>query len=837
MSIPLKLAASELRHGWKHFAVFLMCLVLGVSIMASVNTLGSVVKNSLQDQAKSLLGGDMEIKIKGVAATPEQVEFFKIYGKISYVATLRSMLHFNDSNTLIEIKAVDRNYPLTGALLLDDAQNDNAFAGNGIAIDPILLSQLDMKIGDEVKIGNGTYVVNATIKSEPDRAMQIFTFGPRVMMSQTSLVKSGLVSTFSLVDHRYRVQTPANIVANDAYEESVEEELKAKFSDTSWRVGTGTDGNGMLNRFLDQLIAFMTLSGLSTFLIAGIGIGSSVRAYLNKKSQTIAVLKVQGAKRKTVFAAYALVIGGLSIAGGLVGVAISAVITTSFMPLLGEVLPSVKGQSGVYLPASLLALWYGILIAYLFSVPALFSAINVRPSVLFRSKTAVLPFDETWPSKLTVVVLAVLLFATLFINAEDKQFITGTVVVIIAAFGVFGLCTRGVIAAAKKIHVKTPWLKMALGNMHRPGSSTGTVIYAIGISLTVLIALTLTEANFQARIKQLLNEKAPSLFMIDIQPHQKTEILGLLHQYSLAEDVMLYPMVRGRITHLAGRPVADVEVDADISWAVRGDRGLSYGAKPPKNANIVEGEWWPEDYIGEPLLSVDERFLSGMDVDIGDTITVRILGQDITAKITSARKIDYSSFQLNFSMMLSPGVIEDFPHTSLATIYLDKSKDQEFELATRIARDFPGITAIRTKEVLALVQTIVQHIATALRVTVAISLLAGLLVLISALSATINQRMYDIAILKVLGAKRSDILKSCTAEWMMLALITSSIAVAIGTVGAYLINSRLRGQEFYFMPGVVAATVVACIIVIWVIGYVGNRRLFNFHPASLLRNE
>jgi putative ABC transport system permease protein len=264
---------------------------------------------------------------------------------------------------------------------------------------------------------------------------------------------------------------------------------------------------------------------------------------------------------------------------------------------------------------------------------------------------------------------------------------------------------------------------------------------------------------------------------------------------------------------------------------------LSYSVNPPKNANIVKGKWWDKNYKGKPLVSVDARFLKGMGIDIGSMLTVSILGEEITAEIASAREIDYSTFQMNFAMMFSSGAIEEFPYTSLATIHLDTSSDKEFELVGKIAKDFPSVTAIRTKEVVELVQNVMQHIATALSVTVAISLFAGVIVLTSALSATIEQRMYDVAILKVLGASKSDILKSCTAEWMLLALSASVIASSIGTLGAFLINSRLRGQEFFIMPEVTLTTIAACVVIIWIIGYFGNLRLFNFRPATLLRNE
>lgn len=836
--LSLKIAMHELRHGWRHFSVFVACLVLGVAIMASINTLGATIKTSLNNEAQSLLGGDMEIHIRGVEATQKQREFIAKYGNVSYVATLRSMLHSGDQHTLVEIKAIDENYPLIGTLDFNETvSKEDVFSNNGIAVDSILLSQLGLTLGDIVKIGESDYTIRATIKTEPDRAVQIFSFGPRVMMSHASLAQSKLVSTFSLVEHRYRVVTPGSTILDTKYEKQIEGELQAAFPDTSWQVSIGTDGNTTLKRFLDQLLAFMTLSGLSTFLIAGIGIGSSVRAYLEKKSQTIAVLKVQGASRKTVLSTYASVIGILALSGGIMGVVIAMVATTTLMPLLAAVLPAIKGQNRIHLSASLLALWYGVLISYLFSIPALLSAVNVRPSLLFRSKIAALRFQNDKTVRIAIAIFSTLLLITLFINASDKIFITGAILVIMIAFALFGLCTLFVRKLTRTIHVRKPWLKLALGNIHRPGSATGTVIFAIGISLTVLIALTLTEANFQARIQQLMEEKAPSLFLIDIQPHQKDDIQKLLLEYASPEKVMLYPMVRGRITAIAGAPVDETKIDDDIQWAVSGDRGLSYSDSPPPNAKFTKGGWWPEDYKGKPLLSVDERFLGGMGIDIGDTITVTILGEELTATIASAREIDYSTFQMNFAMMFSPGVIEEFPHTSLATIHLDKNNDKEFELVARIAKDFPSVSAFRTKEVVQLVQNITQHIATALRITVAISLLAGLLVLTSALSATIQQRLYDVAILKVLGIRRKDILKSCTAEWMLLALITSVIAASIGTFGAWLINSRLRGQEFYFMPHVTLVTILACVLVIWIIGYSGNRRLFSFRPSSLLRNE
>lgn len=849
--LAFKLAKLELRRGFGHFAVFIACLMLGVIVMASVNTFGSIVKSSLKNEAQSLLGGDIEISVRGVRPSEEQEEFLKKYGSLSSVSTLRSMLHYKDQHKLVEIKAIDENYPLLGEFSFNEITNKSAISENkqNIAVDKILLVELNLKIGDEVKIGTANYKIIASVKNEPDKAVQIFTFGPRVFMSHEALKESGLASIFSLIEYRYRILVPDNIIADDKYEKQIEAELQKKYPNISWRVKTGTDGNNALKRFFDQLLAFMSLSALATFLISGIGIGSSVRAYLSKKIQTIAVLKVQGATSVVIFFTYVFVLAFLLLFAGTIAALIAMLITSFSLPLLSEILPSLKGSTGIDLKQSLLAIWYGILIAYLFSIPAILSAINIRPALLFRSKMGIFKISHNKTMIMATIFIMLLLIATLFINANDYLFMAATIILIIVAFVLFAICNFFVTFLAKKLHFRKLWLKMAISNIHRPGATTGTVIFAIGISLTVLIALILTEANFQARINKLIEEKAPSLFMIDIQPHQKEPLTKLLLQYAQQDHVMLFPMLRGRITQINNVAVDKVKIDDDIDWAVKGDRGISYSDMPPPNANIVKGKWWDRDYQGEALLSVDVRFLKGMGVDIGDTITVNILGEEIKAKIASAREIDYSTFQMNFAMILSPNVIKDLPHTNLATIYLPTNKIQpnnqrmensqnlEFELVAKIAKDFPGVTTIRTKEVVQMVQNIMKNIGIALRITVAISLFAGILVLVSALGATINERIYDVAVLKVLGARRTDILKSCSTEWIILAIITSLISAILGSTFAFLINLRIKGQEFYIMPEVTIATIAISVAIIWLVGYFGNRSLFAVRPSGYLRNE
>lgn len=824
-----RLAWRELRQGWRHFATFLACLVLGVCVITTIGTIAATVEDSLDSEAASLLGGDIEVGLRSYPFTAEHIAYLESYGALSHVATMRGMLRSGEGNPLlVELKAVDDAYPLLGELVITGAPLDDRH----IAVDQSLLDQMGISVGAEVTLGQAEYTIGAVLEREPDRVVQIFTFGPRVMMTHAALARSGLTSGYSLVDNDYR------LVFNDKTRlQGFEAALKTQFPDMPWRVKTGTDGNRSVERFLDQLTLFLTLSGLATFLIGGIGIGSAVHAYMAKKAETIAVMKTLGASRGTILRVYALVVGLLTLLGSAIGIALSAAMAAAFMPFVGQFFP-VHGGAALDAGAAALAAWFGLLISYLFSLPALVGALEVKPSLLFRSGLEMVRLSASRIVWLLGALLTALLLGTLLLTSSDVLFIGGFVGVALLSFIVFGLATWLVKYAARRIKVRKPWLRLALGNLHRTGSTAGTVVLAIGVSLTVLIAITLTEANFQGKITRVVEADAPTLFMIDIQPEQVDGLRGMLQATHGAREIMTFPMVRGRIVELNGQPVSPDDVKEDVRWAVHGDRGLSYGAEPPENADIVEGEWWPADYAGEPLVSIDERFLDGMGLKLGDSITLDILGERVVAKVASARRMDYTTFQMNFALMLSPGVIDDFPQTYLGTVHLDTDGQTKAQTIRSIADTFPNVTTIHTTEAVARVKEILGHIAMALRITVLVSLLAGLLVLSSALSAMLGYRLYDTAVLKVLGARRRDILRAYTTEWMLLALVTSCIAGGIGTFGAWLIHQRFPGDTpFAPMPAVLLGTAASCVAVIWLVGWLGNRQVFRLRPAGLLRNE
>lgn len=378
----LKLAWRELRQGWRHFATFLACVVLGVLVIATIGTLSAAVQSALSSEAGALLGGDVEASVNGVEATPEQRAILSEYGRISHVATMRAMARENESPQVVELKAVDEAYPLLGSLKLSPSIRLDA---QTVAVDHSLLDQLNLRLGDRIFIGKTDFTIGATIAREPDRVVQVFALGPRVMLSHEALKRTGLVAGYSIVRHRYRIA-----MANAQRISELKTIIRTRFPAGQWQLKTGTDGNEAVERFLEQLTLFLTLSGLATFLIGGIGIGSSIHAYMTKKTETIAVMKTLGASRGMILRLYAAVVGVLTLAGALLGLALSAIVAAIFMPLVARFLP--VAETLVLDPhTATLAVWYGLLISYLFSLPALLGALHVRPALLFRYGAAHMP--------------------------------------------------------------------------------------------------------------------------------------------------------------------------------------------------------------------------------------------------------------------------------------------------------------------------------------------------------------------------------------------------------------------------------------------------------------
>lgn len=846
-SLAFRFAVRELRGGMRGFRIFLACIIIGVAAIAGAASLNQSVKAGIQADARPLLGGDLQIDNDTYPATEEQIAAMKQGGDVAALIQMRSMARVENAagevgtRGLIELKAVDELYPLYGELILSPAgpltEALNAREGiYGAAIDPALLTRLQVNVGDRIKIGEATFEVRATIAQEPDRAISFTTIGPRVLMSHEALKATELVQPGSLVEHEYNIRVTGGETATE-----VRERLEADFPNAGWRIRGLDRAAAGLDRFLDNVTLFLTLVGLTALLTGGIGVANAVRAHLMGRLNTIATLKCLGAPADTIFAIYLIQLSFLAMVGIVIGLAIGAAIPFAAASALGDTLP-VAAKFGLYPIALLQAGIFGVLTAALFALWPLARARDIPPVALFRN---VLADDGRWPRgkyMVAIVLVGLALAGFTIATAERPDYAAAFVGGSAVAMVLFGFAAKGVMRFAARMTqgrnsptAGRPSLRLAFANLYRPGSPTTSVVLSLGLGLSVLVAIALLESNLNQQLADGLPSDAPSMFFVDIQPHQEELFRKTVTTAPGVNKVTTAAMIRARVTMVNELTAEEHQEKNGQSWLLRGDRGISYSETLPENVRLTEGAWWPENYEGENLVSLDSDGAAAANLKLGDLITVSVLGREVTGKIASFRDIRWQSGAMNFGIIFSPNALRGAPAMFLATLNTDAGVEEKIE--TSVLNAMPNVTVVQVRAALESLKNVIETLSIAVRLTAGVALVAGALVLAGAIAAGHSRRIYESIVLKVLGATRSDVLKAFVFEYMLLGLATGLIAAFVGSLAAFGVVSGLMEIDWSLDIGVIVTVILACIAVTLLAGFTGTWRAMGMKAAPLLRNE
>ena len=848
LGLSWRFARRELRGGLRAFRVFLACLALGVGGVAAVGSIVAAIQQGLSEEGARLLGGDLEVELTYRFAEPEERAALEALGEVSEIVDFRGMARTIDGDSaLAQVKAVDGIYPLYGAPVLEPAISlEEALAVGpdgraGAVAEPALITRLGLEIGGPVRLGDATFTLRAAIKSEPDRVAGGLNFGPRFLISSEVLESTGLVQPGTLYETNYRVAVAPGVGTIG----DIRSDLQDRFPDAGWRLRDRSNGAPGVARFVNRLGAFLTLVGLAALAVGGVGVGASVRNYLDGKTETIATLKTLGADGATIVTTYLLQIGVLAALGIAIGLALGAGIPLALAPILAERLP-VPARFGVYPEPLIEAAIYGGLAALLFALWPLARAREVRAAGLFRDLVAPAR-DLPRPAYLVAItLLSVALGGAAILFTGAGWLAVGFVVGVIGALAALTLAAFGVSALARWLartrlgRGRLP-LRLALASVGGPtgagaGETRGAVL-ALGLGLTVLCAIGLVDHNLRRLVSETLPENAPAYFFIDIQDAQLTEFLEKAEAQPGVETIETAPMLRGVITKINDIPAKEwmqrPEVDEGFGWVLRGDRGVTYSAAPPKGAEITEGEWWPEEYSGPPLVSFGEEQGKGLGLKLGDRITVNVLGRELTAEIASFRKVEFRDMGINFLMLFNPSTLRGAPHVHIATLYGEEPKPGAY--LREIANAFPAVSAIRVEDAAASFAEILRDVALAARAGAVATLITGLVVLIGAAAAGQRRQIYDAAILKTLGATRRSLLAAMTLRSALLGAAAGLVALIAGGAAAWAVMFWVMEADFVFDPVTAASILIGGVVATLIAGAVFAAGPLSSRPAQVLR--
>lgn len=790
-----RFARRELRGGLRGFRVFLGCVILGIAAIAGIGTIRESIATGLAQEGARLLGGDAEIELTyRFASAGEQAWMSANAETVSEIVDFRSMaVTPQGARGLTQVKAVDSAYPLIGTLSLDPEMPVGQALNPvgplpGAVIHPLLADRLDLSPGDTFRLGRQDFRLTALIQDEPDNATAGFGLGPRTIVATRALDRSGLLGPGTLFSTRYRLDLPL-----DADLARLQRDAESALPASGMRWRDARNGAPGVAEFVDRMGAFLVLVGLSGLAVGGVGISAALRGFLAGKTQTIATLRTLGANWRTVFLTYAIQIGVLAICGIALGLLLGVGVPVLLAPTLEARLP-VPAVFAPYPGPMAEAAIYSVLAVTVFSLWPLARTQEMRAAALYRDTPSLSGNLPAWRFlAATAVLLALLLFAAAWFSG-DPRLTLWTAGGIAGALVLLALAAQAIRLAARWARGRVrgrPAFGWALGAIGGPGSTAGSVVVSLGLGLSVLAAVGQIDSNLRGAIENDLPAQAPSYFFVDIQKDQIDTFLTRMKQDQGVSQTDHAPMLRGIITQINGLPAAEVAGD---HWVLEGDRGITYATEPPRRTRLTRGNWWPPDHAGPPQVSFAAEEAAEMGLDIGDSITVNILGRDITATITSLREVDFSTAGMGFVMAMNPAALAGAPHTFIATVYADPGA--ESAILRDVTDRFPNVTAIRVRDVVDRVSTLLSGLASATAWGASAALLTGFLVLVGAAAADQRGRIYEAAILKTIGATRGRILFSLALRALILGAAAGVVALGAGIAGGWAVCRFVMETDF-----------------------------------------
>ena len=848
-----KLAYAETRrsHGKLLFCVF--SVAVGVGSLTAVRTAIFSLEDSIAAQAKTLMGADLlfwsnQAINTGVAADLT-ARLIDGGARAADVTEFYSMLvkRTGDENRLVRIRAVSDGFPFYGVIETNPANRWADLAGAQIPTliaDEALFTTMNLKVGDRVTLGEQEFEIRAAFLKKPGSPTSGFGFAPAVYIHQNYLAGTGLIQYGSRIRYQRLFALPPGLDPAAFKSENFPTAMQDGVT-----IQTFHESAEQLQRFLFRLSHFVTMVGLITLLLGGLGIGSAMFVFIKDKLDHAAILRSMGARPGQVFQIYFVLAALLGVAGSVLGV-----VPGSLLPVLGARLAGSE-IVGDYLPVELnitfswLACFEGvaagIIATILFTLYPVYRIRRVSPLRVLRRMDEAETSEFHWKDLLVLGAGIVLIFLFVLLLTVTQ---TNSIVVALAftgaiagALALLALAARGVIFATRRLipRIRNYHFKQGVANLYRPGNQTASVITAVGIGVLLIASVFILEASIQSEIAIEDRTDLPNLFIVDIQPDQIEGVQADLNAAG-AQEITAVPLVSARIQKINGKDVDRSDVEQDAVQRTWNDRlrtreyFISYRAEPADSETVTAGKFWQGRPTGQEI-SVDEDWAESMEVELGDRLTLNIQGLSLDGVITSFRRIEWQAMRPNSIVILSPGLIENAPRMYVSSFRIADS-DARLKFQAKLVRKYPNVSVIDVTEAAANVRLILGKVSGIISFLAAITMLNGVIILGGAIAAGRFARLKESMLLKVLGASRGDLRRILISEYAILAVL----GCICGWLLAELINRPMLVQ-FFEAPAVVPYAglllVLAGIVVLNVaIGLFISRDVARTKPLAVLRD-
>ena len=824
IAFALRSFRREIRSG--EVLVLLFSVALAVAALTAVGFLTDRIGKAVARQANEVLAADL--RLRSQEPIPEtwrdRAQEFDL--QTAETNTFPSVVFAGELSALATIKAVSETYPLRGTVRVSDTLFgeqrvvDNTPARGKAWADGALLARINADVGDRLTVGSLELEVTAVLTYRPDQSMGFASLAPSLLINIEDIAASGLISEGSRVGYALLVAGDEDAV--NKFDAAIQPELP-----DAVRSSNREESSERAYRAADRAQRFLSLTAVISLLLSAVAVAMSARRFAHRRMDTVALMKSLGATQRFVISASVvqlLLLGLLGVVvGSIIGFAAEEVLTRILADLIASDLPDIGIMPVVLACGSAMVLLVG------FALPSLIQLRNTPPMRVLRHD--VMP---PAPSRMLVAGLALAAVAALLYrsvgDAQMLAILLGGIIVIAIALYLVG---RGLVATMGHFRsgVGVAW-RYGLANVARRGRDSAIQVVAFGLGLTVLLLLTIVRTDLLDGWRQTLDADAPNHFMINIQPHELESVANIYRNAGI-EPPEFVPMIRARMSTINDVSVKDREYpDPGGEWMANREANLSFASKLSASNEIVEGEWWPEDYDGPALVSIEEEAALETGLTIGDRMTFIVAGREVDATIASVRKINWDSFQPNFFMVFSPGALDGLPTTYIASLRLQE--EQQPVLVT-LVRTHPSISVIDLDSILQQIRGIVQKASLAVQAVFVFTLAAGIAVLFAAVQSTIDERRFESAMLRALGARKRTVFAGVMAEFAALGAAAGILASAGASILAAIIATRLFELPYEFNPLLWVTGIAAGIVVVCASGFVAARGAVNAPPVDVLR--
>jgi putative ABC transport system permease protein len=831
-----RLALRMLGRDWRagELTVLVAALVLAVASVGTVAFFADRVKTALTRQANLLLGADLMISGDRPLAETFAQEARRRRLDATPVIKFNSMVQratgdAGSGAVLADVKAVAAGYPLRSAVRLVSPGRTEGVVATGIPPSGVvwpdlrLAQRLGVNIGDRLAVGESALTIGAIIQQEPEVAGGLIAFAPRLLINLDDVPATNLLQPGNRATYRLLVADAGNIGAADAYAGWAQNELKA-----GQRVETVRDLRPEVRQTLERAEQFLGLAALVAVILAAVAVALAASRYLRRHLDTAAMLRCLGASERQTLALFVLQFAALGVLASATGVLLALGGQQLLVALLGTIAAADLPTPG-FVPA-LAAFGTGLLLLFAFALPPLVALAGAPPLRVLRRD---LPRPR--PGGVVAYAIGVAVIGSLIAwRAQDAK--TGAIMVggIAGLLAAAALAAWALLALLKRLPQRGVTWRFGLANLRRRPLASSLQIGALALGLMALLLLTVVRGDLMRNWRASLPPDAPDHFLINIMPDQVDGVRALIDRATGA-DAPLYPMIRGRLVQVNGAPLDPATLDDQRARRLaEREFNLSWTAELPKANRLVAGRWWGGQRGTEAGISVEEGIAETLGLKLGDVLTYDIAGAPISAKITSLRKVDWNSFRPNFFALFAPGALESQPRTYMGAVRAPGGSDPGGWLAT-LVQQYPNVLAFDVGEILRQVQSIIDQVAKAVEFVFLFTLAGGLLVLQAAIAATQDERRFDAAILRTLGASQAQLTAAQVAEFLVLGALAGVLAATGATAVGYFLSDRVFQIPFAVNPLVWLYGLVGGAGCVTLAGWLGTRSTVRGPPLEVIR--